>query len=104
REGLPLALELAAARVSSLGLRQLVERLGDSFRLLVGGSRTAPTRQQTLRATLDWSSELLSAVERVAFSRLAMFAGGWSLEAAEDRPNFMPNALALVHKSAQQMV
>lgn len=82
-EGLPLALELAAARVSALALSQILERLDDSFRLLVGGSRTAPTRQQTLRATLDWSFGLLSAVEQVAFSRLVVFAGGWSLEAAE---------------------
>ena len=59
-EGLPLALELAAARVSALSLPQILERLDDSFRLLVGGSRSAPTRQQTLRATLDWSHALLS--------------------------------------------
>lgn len=83
-EGLPLALELAAARVSALGMLQILERLDDAFRLLVGGSRTAPTRQQTLRGTLDWSFGWLSAVERVVFARLAVFAGGWSLEAAED--------------------
>jgi predicted ATPase len=82
-EGLPLALELAAARVSMLGLAQIVERLDDAFRLLVGGSRSAPMRQQTLQATLDWSHGLLSPAEQTVFRRLAVFAGGWSLEAAE---------------------
>jgi predicted ATPase/DNA-binding CsgD family transcriptional regulator len=82
-EGLPLALELAAARVSALSLAQILERLDDSFQLLVGGSRTAPTRQQTLLATLDWSHGLLSAAEQAIFRRLAVFSGGWSLEAAE---------------------
>ena|SRR5438876_5869157 len=73
-EGLPLALELAAAHVSALALSQILERLDDSFRLLVGGSRTAPTRQQTLRATLDWSYGLLSAAEQAVFQRLAVLA------------------------------
>jgi predicted ATPase/DNA-binding NarL/FixJ family response regulator len=82
-EGLPLAIELAAVRVRALGVEQLRERLGDSFRLLVGGSRTAPTRQRTLKATLDWSHNLLTESEQVVFRRLAVFAGGWSLEAAE---------------------
>jgi predicted ATPase/DNA-binding CsgD family transcriptional regulator len=82
-EGLPLALELAAAHVSALALSQILERLDDSFRLLVSGSRTAPTRQQTLRATLDWSYGLLSAAEQAVFQRLAVFASGWRLEAAE---------------------
>ena len=82
-EGLPLAVELAAARVSALSLAQILERLDDSFRLLVGGSRTAPTRQQTLRATLDWSHALLPESEQAIFRRLAVFGGGWSLEAAE---------------------
>ena len=82
-EGLPLALELAAARVSALSLPQILERLDDSFRLLVGGSRSAPSRQQTLRATLDWSHGLLSVAEQAVFRRLAVFGGGWSLEAAE---------------------
>jgi predicted ATPase/DNA-binding CsgD family transcriptional regulator len=82
-EGLPLALELAAARVSALSLAQILERLDDSFRVLFGGSRSAPTRQQTLRATLDWSHDLLSAAEQAVFRRLAVFSGGWSLEAAE---------------------
>jgi predicted ATPase len=82
-EGLPLALELAAAHVSALSLSQILERLDDTFRMLVGGSRTAPTRHQTLRATLDWSIGLLTAAEQAVFRRLAVFAGGWSLEAAE---------------------
>src|SRR4030088_3613273 len=68
-EGLPLALELAAARVSALSLAQILERLDDSFRLLVGGSRTAPSRQQTLRAALDWSHGLLSEAEQYVFRR-----------------------------------
>lgn len=82
-EGLPLALELAAACVPVLALPQILERLDDSFNLLVGGSRTAPTRQQTLRATLDWSYGLLSDPERLVFQRLSVFAGHFSLEAAE---------------------
>ena len=82
-EGLPLALELAAARVPALSLPQILERLDDSVRLLVGGSRTAPTRQQTLRATLDWSYGLLSDQERAVFGRLAVFAADCSLDAAE---------------------
>jgi non-specific serine/threonine protein kinase len=81
--GLPLALELAAARMGMLGVEQIVERLDDSFSLLVRGSRTAPSRQQTLRATLDWSYTLLEGSEPIVFRRLAVFAGGWSLDAAE---------------------
>jgi len=82
-DGLPLALELAAAHVPVLSLSQILDRLDDSFRLLVGGSRTAPARQQTLRATLDWSHRLLSPAEQAVFRRLAVFAGDWSLDAAE---------------------
>ena len=82
-EGLPLALELAAARVAALSPRQVLQRLDDTLRLLVGGSRTSPTRQQTLRGTLDWSHDLLTAAEQVVLRRLAIFAGGWSLEAAQ---------------------
>jgi non-specific serine/threonine protein kinase len=83
-DGIPLAIELAAARVAVLGLDQIDERLGDRFRLLTAGSRTALPHQQTLRATLDWSFGLLSKRERIVFRRLAVFAGGWILEAAED--------------------
>jgi non-specific serine/threonine protein kinase len=82
--GLPLAIELAAVWVRVLGVDQILERLDDTFGLLVGGSRSAPTRQQTMRATMDWSYGLLAEVERVVFQRLAVFVGGWSLEAAED--------------------
>ncbi len=82
-EGLPLAVELAAARVPVLSPAQVLERLDDSFHLLVGGSRTAPGRQQTMRATLDWSYRLLTQRERLVFARLAVFAADFSLEAAE---------------------
>jgi predicted ATPase/tetratricopeptide (TPR) repeat protein len=82
-DGLPLALELAAARIDALAAEALAERLDDSFRLLRAGSRTAPTRQQTLEAALDWSYELLADAERVLLRRLAVFAGGFTLEAAE---------------------
>jgi predicted ATPase len=83
-DGLPLALELAAARVEALAPAALADRLDDRFRLLRAGSRTAPTRQQTLEATLDWSHELLSDEERRLLRRLAIFSGGFSLEATED--------------------
>lgn len=82
-DGMPLAIELAAARVKVLSTAQIAERLDDQFRLLVGGSRTAVPRHQTLRACLDWSYQLLSAAERNLFARLSVFAGGWTLEAAE---------------------
>ncbi len=83
-DGMPLAIELAAARVSVLTPAQIVERLDDSLDLLSGGARTALTRQQTLRATLAWSFELLEASEQVLLRRLAVFAGGFGLEAAEN--------------------
>jgi predicted ATPase len=82
-DGIPLALELAAARVPTLGVQMLAERLHDRFRLLTTGSRTAPPRHQTLRAVIDWSYELLTEAQRVLFRRLSVFAGGWPLEAAE---------------------
>lgn len=82
-DGMPLAIELAAARVASLPLAQIVARLGDRFRLLTSGSRTAHTRQRTLRATVDWSHALLTAAEQTLFRRLAVFRGGWTPEAAE---------------------
>jgi predicted ATPase len=82
-EGLPLAIELAAAWVRVLGVDQ-IQRLDDTYELLVGGSRSAPSRQQTMRATMDWSYGLLTEAQRVVFQRLAVFVGGWSLEAAED--------------------
>ncbi len=82
-DGIPLALELAAARLSSMSLRHLSERLDQRFRLLTGGSRNALPRQQTLQATVDWSFDLLTAAEREAMRRLSVFAGGFELEAAE---------------------
>jgi predicted ATPase/DNA-binding SARP family transcriptional activator len=83
-DGMPLALELAAARVGALTPAQIVERLDDSLDLLAGGSRTAMTRQQTLRATLAWSFDLLEPDEQILIRRLAVFAGSFGLEAAED--------------------
>jgi predicted ATPase/predicted negative regulator of RcsB-dependent stress response len=83
-DGLPLALELAAARIGALAPDAIADRLDDRFRLLRAGSRTAPTRQQTLEAALDWSYELLDDAERVLLRRLAVFSGGFTLEAAED--------------------
>ena len=83
-EGMPLAVELAAARVRSLSVEQISRRLEDSLKLLTGDSRTAAPRQRTLRGTLDWSHDLLSTEERVLFRRLSAFAGGWTLEAAEE--------------------
>jgi non-specific serine/threonine protein kinase len=82
-DGIPLAIELAAARVKVLSAEQIADRLDDRFRLLTGGSRTALPRHQTLRATMDWSYNLLSEVERALLRRLSVFAGGWTLEAAE---------------------
>ncbi len=80
-DGIPLAIEMAAARVASLGVEELAGRLDDRFHLLIGGKRTALPRHQTLRATLDWSQELLAEPERVLLRRLAVFAGAFSLEA-----------------------
>jgi predicted ATPase/DNA-binding SARP family transcriptional activator len=82
-DGLPLAIELAAARMRVLSVRQLAERLDDVLGVLTGGARSAPARHQALRATLDWSHDLLAADERAAFRRLAVFSGGFSLAAAE---------------------
>ena len=82
-DGIPLALELAAARVASLSVEQIAARLDDRFRLLTRGSRNALPRQQTLRALIDWSYDLLSDDERALMRRLSVFAGGWTLEAAE---------------------
>jgi predicted ATPase/DNA-binding SARP family transcriptional activator len=83
-DGMPLAIELAAARVGALTPAQIVERLDDSLELLSGGSRTAMTRQQTLRATLAWSFDLLDGDEQILLRRLAVFAGSFGLDAAED--------------------
>ncbi|MBW6439946.1 winged helix-turn-helix domain-containing protein [Actinoplanes hulinensis] len=82
-DGMPLAIELAAARLRTMSLDQLAHRLDDRFRLLTGGSRTALPRHRTLRAVIDWSWELLSEAERTMLRRLSVFSGGASLEAAE---------------------
>ncbi len=82
-DGMPLAIELAAARVRALSLAEIVDSLHDRFRLLTGGARTAVRRQQTLRASVDWSHALLTQPERVLFRRLAVFAGGFDLDAAQ---------------------
>lgn len=82
-DGMPLAIELAAARVRALSLEEIVGGLHDRFRLLTGGARTAVRRQQTLRASVDWSHALLTEPERILFRRLAVFVGGFDLDAAQ---------------------
>jgi predicted ATPase/transcriptional regulator with XRE-family HTH domain len=82
-DGIPLAIELAAARTRMLSVEQIADRLDHAFLLLTGGSRTALPRQQTLKATIDWSYNLLSSAERTLFLRLSIFSGGWTIEAAE---------------------
>jgi predicted ATPase/transcriptional regulator with XRE-family HTH domain len=82
-DGIPLAIEMAAARVQAMGVEEIVARLDRRFQLLTGGSRTALPRQQTLRATLDWSYHLLSPAEQTLLARLSIFAGGWTVELAE---------------------
>jgi predicted ATPase/DNA-binding CsgD family transcriptional regulator len=82
-DGMPLAIELAAVWVRTLSLEQITDRLADRFSLLTGGDRTAPARQRTLRATIDWSHDLLTPAEQVLLRRLSVFAG-WSLEMAEE--------------------
>ena len=106
-DGLPLATELAAARVKALSVEQIDARLDDQFRLLTGGSRAALPRQQTLRALIDWSHNLLDEEERILLRRLSIFAGGWTLEAAEavcagegvDRSELLDLLTQLVNKS-----
>ncbi len=100
-DGIPLAIELAAARMRMATAEQIAARLDDAFRLLTGGSRTALPRQQTLKAAIDWSYNLLPEAEKVLLSRLSVFAGGWTLEAAEqvcsdpqvDSPPYIANTL-----------
>jgi predicted ATPase/class 3 adenylate cyclase/DNA-binding CsgD family transcriptional regulator len=82
-DGMPLAIELAAARVRALSLTEIVASLHDRFRLLTGGARSAVRRQQTLRASVDWSHALLTEPERILFRRLAAFMGGFDLDAAQ---------------------
>lgn len=101
-DGVPLAIELAAARVNAFGLDEIAARLADSYRLLSSGSRMVAPRHQSLRAAIEWSYDALSAPEQHLFARLSVFAGGWTLEAAEvvaadlDTLNLLPR---LVEKS-----
>lgn len=101
-DGIPLAIELAAARVKMFTPKQIAERLDDRFKLLTGGSRTALPRQQTLRALIDWSYQSLNEIEQRALRHLAVFSGGWSFEAAESvigGDEAMDGLLGLVNKS-----
>ena len=97
-DGMPLAIELAAARIAGMTVDELTARLDNRFQLLINSSRTAPQRHQTLRATIDWSYALLPPVEQILLRRLAVFAGGWTLESADavcaDRP-VPPEAVTL---------
>ncbi|MFE7602150.1 ATP-binding protein [Streptomyces sp. NPDC057494] len=99
-DGLPLAIELAAARLRLLTPRQIADRLDDRFLLLTSGSRTVLPRQQTLRAVVDWSWDLLDPAERTLLRQVSVFAGGWDLAAAEALSPYAADALgALVDKS-----
>jgi predicted ATPase/class 3 adenylate cyclase len=101
-DGIPLAIELAAARVKLLSPEQIAARLDDRFRLLVGGSRTALPRQQTLRALIDWSYDLLSDEEKRLLQFASVFVGGWTLDALEavaEDPNTIEHLEQLVNKS-----
>ena len=101
-DGIPLAIELAAARVKLFTPEQIAERLDDRFKLLTGGSRTALPRQQTLRALIDWSYHSLTEIEQRALRRLAVFLGGWTIEAAEaviGEDEALDGLLGLVNKS-----
>lgn len=106
-DGIPLALELAAARMHMLSLEELATRLDERFQMLSDGNRSAPPRHQTLQATLDWSYALLSVGEQRLLHRLSIFAGSWTLEAAEeicsdehmDRYDVLDGLTQLVHKS-----
>lgn len=82
-DGIPLAIELAAGRVKALSVRQILDRLSDPYRLLTGGSRTAPDRLRTLRSSIAWSYELCTPAERWLWRRLSIFVGGWELDTAE---------------------
>ena len=110
-DGIPLAIELAAARVRALSVERIAERLDHCFRLLTEGDSTALARQKTLRASIDWSYDLLTADERALFRRLAVFAGGFTLEAAEavcpggedDRLDVLDLLTRLVEKSLVEL-
>jgi len=107
-DGIPLAIELAAARISVLPVEKIYERLNDRFKLLTKGKRTSLPRQQTLRALIDWSYDLLSEKEKILWSRLSVFSGGWTLEAAEkvcsDAVTHMNEILDLLSKLTEKSV
>jgi predicted ATPase len=103
-DGIPLALELAAARTRMLAIDEVAARTADRLRLLTTGGRTAPSRQQTLRATIEWSHQLLSDEERALFRRLSVFAGGFTLEAAEAICSGAPVIADLVIDLLQQLI
>jgi predicted ATPase len=101
-DGIPLALELAASRLRMFSVEQIASRLDDRFKLLTGGSRTALPRQQTLRALIDWSYDILTLGEQTLFRRLSVFAGGWTYEAGEavcGDLNYLDSLGQLVNKS-----
>ena len=111
-DGIPLAIELAASRITVFSPEQIAKRLDDRFKLLTGGSRTALPRQQTLRALIDWSYDLLEEPERALLRRLSVFAGGWTFEAAETicnnvdvfehLPELINKSLVVVHDETDE--
>lgn len=103
-DGLPLAIELAAARVPVLGVAGVRDRLGERFRMLTGGSRVAPKRHQTLRAAFDWSLALLDDDERATYRRLGVFVGGFSLESAQELAADEPGAAWAVLEHLSNLV
>jgi len=107
-DGIPLALELAAARTKVLSIEKICERLNDRFNLLTGGKRTALPKQQTLRALIDWSYDLLSEEEKILWGRVSVFAGGWTLEAAEeicsDEKMKKEEVLELLHQLTEKSI
>lgn len=103
-DGIPLAIELAAARARMLGTKQISEGLEDLFRFLTGGSRTAVPRHQTLQASVEWSHNLLSEEEKTLFGRLSVFAGGFTLEAAENVCSHEPIPREVVLDLVSQLV
>ncbi len=103
-DGIPLALELAAARLRMLTIEQIKDHLNDRFRLLTGGRRTALPRQQTLQALIDWSWQLLDQQERTLLRRLSVFSGGWNLEAAQTITGFEPLDELAVFDQMEQLI
>lgn len=103
-DGIPLALELAAARLRMLSVEQIADRLNDRFRLLTGGNRTALPRQQTLQALIDWSWNLLDENEHILLRRLSVFSGGWSLKSAEAITGFAPLDEYMVFDLMEQLI